>query len=85
MTESAPQSPTALAGLRVLELGAMVAAPFCGKLLASLGADVIKIEPPKMSDPSRRRGPCSRRQSPPGTQRDVPVPEHRQARRHAGR
>ena len=38
-------------------MGAMVAAPYCGKLLASLGADVIKVEPPKVGDPSRRRGP----------------------------
>ena len=35
----------------------MVAAPYCGKLLASLGADVVKVEPPKSGDPSRRRGP----------------------------
>ncbi len=48
---------TALAGLRVLEIGAMVAVPYCGKLLASLGADVVKIEPPKTGDPSRIRGP----------------------------
>ncbi len=50
-------APTALAGLRVLELGDMVAVPYCGKLLASLGAEVVKIEPPKVGDPSRRRGP----------------------------
>ena len=49
--------PTALSGLRVLELGSMVAVPYCGKLLASLGADVVKVEPPKAGDPSRRRGP----------------------------
>ena len=59
-------TPTALAGLRVLELGGMVAAPYCGKLLASLGADVVKVEPPKTGDPSRRRGPF------PG---DAPHPE----------
>ena len=50
-------TPAALPGLRVLELGGMVAVPFCGKLLASLGSDVVKIEPPKSGDPSRRRGP----------------------------
>ena len=66
MTQSDPQSPSALAGLRALELGGMVAAPYCGKLLASLGADVVKIEPPKVGDPSRRRGPF------PG---DLPHPE----------
>ena len=53
-------TPTALAGLRALELGEMVAAPFCGKLLASLGADVVKVEPPKSGDSSRRRGPFPR-------------------------
>ena len=58
MTAPPPaNSPTALDGLRVLELGAMVAAPYCGKLLASLGADVVKVERPKTGDPSRRRGP----------------------------
>ena len=50
-------TPTALQGLRVLELGGMVPVPFCGKLLASLGAEVMKVEPPKSGDPSRRRGP----------------------------
>ena len=36
-----------LEGLRVVELGALVAAPFCGMLLGDLGAEVIKIEPPE--------------------------------------
>lgn len=53
-TESAPSAP---AGLRVLELGTMVAASFCCKLLASLGADVVKVEHRKVGDSSRRRGP----------------------------
>ena len=57
MTANKTNPPTALAGLRVLELGGMVAVPYCGKLLASLGADVVKVEPPKSGDLSRRRGP----------------------------
>ena len=46
-----------LDGLSVLELGSLVAAPYCGKLLADLGADVVKIEAPGVGDPARRRGP----------------------------
>ncbi len=38
---------TPLAGLRVIELGHIAAAPFCGMLLADLGADVVKIEGPE--------------------------------------
>ena len=57
LDHTAPDAPRALAGLRVLELGGMVAASYCGKLLASLGAEVVKVEPPKAGDPSRRRGP----------------------------
>ena len=58
MTPSDSSKGTALAGLRVLELGSMVAVPYCGKLLASLGAGVVKVEPPKLGDPSRAsRGP----------------------------
>jgi crotonobetainyl-CoA:carnitine CoA-transferase CaiB-like acyl-CoA transferase len=47
----------ALTGVTVLELGRMVAAPYAAKLLADLGADVVKIEEPGVGDPSRRRGP----------------------------
>ena len=45
-----------LAGLRVLELGHFVAAPFCTRLLGDLGADVIKVEPPGAGDPVRQWG-----------------------------
>ncbi len=47
-----------LAGVRVVELGQMVAAPYCAKILADLGADVIKVEPPG-GDAARRRGPSA--------------------------
>ena len=43
----------ALAGLRVVELGQLIAGPFCGQLLGDMGADVIKIEPPVVGDPMR--------------------------------
>jgi len=43
----------ALADLRVLELGTLIAGPFCGQLLGDMGAEVIKIEPPNLGDPMR--------------------------------
>jgi len=46
-------TPGALAGLRVLEMGALIAGPFCAKLLGELGAAVVKIEPPGHGDPLR--------------------------------
>jgi crotonobetainyl-CoA:carnitine CoA-transferase CaiB-like acyl-CoA transferase len=45
-----------LAGIRVLEVGHMLAGPYCGLLLADMGADVVKIEPPE-GDISRRVSP----------------------------
>ncbi len=47
----------ALPNLRVLEVASLISGPYCGKLLASLGVEVIKAEPPGVGDPSRRRGP----------------------------
>jgi formyl-CoA transferase len=43
-----------LAGIRVLELGSLIAGPFCAKTLADFGAEVIKVEPPGDGDPLRR-------------------------------
>jgi formyl-CoA transferase len=43
-----------LAGIRVLELGSLVAGPFCGKTLADFGAEVVKVEPPGEGDPLRK-------------------------------
>jgi crotonobetainyl-CoA:carnitine CoA-transferase CaiB-like acyl-CoA transferase len=43
----------ALQGLKVIELGQLIAGPFAGKTLADFGADVIKVEPPEVGDPLR--------------------------------
>jgi formyl-CoA transferase len=48
-----PLSPGALQGLRVIEMGQLIAGPFAGKTLGEFGADVIKIEPPGSGDPLR--------------------------------
>jgi formyl-CoA transferase len=51
---SANLSPGALQGVRVVEMGQLIAGPFCGKTLAEFGADVVKIEPPGTGDPLRQ-------------------------------
>ncbi len=43
-----------LAGVKVLELGALIAGPFCAKLLGEFGAEVTKLEPPGSGDPLRK-------------------------------
>jgi formyl-CoA transferase len=50
---SAPLPPGALDGVRVVEMGQLIAGPFAGKTLAEFGADVIKIEAPGAGDPLR--------------------------------
>jgi formyl-CoA transferase/succinyl-CoA--D-citramalate CoA-transferase len=45
-----------LSGLKVVELGSFIAGPFCGQLLADLGAQVIKVEPPGTGDTMRQWG-----------------------------
>ena len=43
-----------LEGIRVIELGSLIAGPYAGALFAQFGADVIKIEPPTIGDPLRK-------------------------------
>lgn len=45
-----------LAGVRVVEMGSLLAGPFCGQLLGDFGAEVIKVEPPGKGDPMRQWG-----------------------------
>lgn len=47
----------ALEGIKVLEFASFVSGPYCSKLLADLGAEVIKVEEPEIGDEARRRGP----------------------------
>jgi len=50
--------PRILEGIRVLDFGRYIAAPFCCQLLADMGADVIRVERPE-GEPDRQRGPMS--------------------------
>jgi len=54
MATPPPSAAGPLAGVRVIELGQLIAGPFCGKTLADFGAEVIKIEPPGKGDPLRK-------------------------------
>ncbi|MEL7110053.1 MAG: CoA transferase [Pseudomonadota bacterium] len=54
MTEPIVQAP--LSGLRVIELGQLIAGPFCGQLLGDFGAEVVKVEAPDRHDPARDWG-----------------------------
>ncbi|MCB1676244.1 MAG: CoA transferase, partial [Halioglobus sp.] len=55
----------ALAGIKVIDFGQMVSAPFCAKLFSDYGADVVKVELPE-GDAARRAGPFPQ---------DIPHPE----------
>ena len=46
-----------LQGLRILDLTQALAGPFCTQILADLGADVVKVEPPQTGDIARLSGP----------------------------
>jgi len=56
MTTEEIQNTGPLAGLRVVEMGTLLAGPFCGQLLGDFGAEVIKVEPPNQGDPMRSWG-----------------------------
>lgn len=51
-----PENRGPLKGIRVVEMGQLIAGPFCGQLLGDMGAEVIKIEPPGKGDPMRDWG-----------------------------
>lgn len=57
MTTPLTQYPSPLEGVRVLDLGTRISAPFCAGLLGELGAEVIKVEEPRRGDMMRSIGP----------------------------
>ena len=52
----AVEGPGPLAGIRVVELGMLLAGPFTGRLLGDMGAEIVKVEPPGKPDPLREWG-----------------------------
>lgn len=46
----------ALEGIRVVEMGQLIAGPFCGQLLGDMGAEIVKLEPPETGDQMRHWG-----------------------------
>ncbi len=57
---SVPAATGPLKDLRVIEMGSLIAGPFCGQLMGDMGADVVKIEPPGEGDPMRKWGQGAR-------------------------
>lgn len=55
MTDS-PARKGPLTDIRLIEMGQLIAGPYCGQLMADMGADVVKVEPPNQGDPMRNWG-----------------------------
>ncbi len=53
MADDGIENTGPLKDLRLIEMGTLLAGPFCGQLMADFGAEVIKVEPPKQGDPMR--------------------------------
>jgi succinyl-CoA--D-citramalate CoA-transferase len=56
MSEARGGENLPLEGVRVVEMGSLLAGPFCGQLLGDFGAEIIKVEPPGKGDPMREWG-----------------------------
>jgi succinyl-CoA---D-citramalate CoA-transferase len=56
MSQAGDGARLPLQGVRVVEMGSLLAGPFCGQLLADFGAEVVKVEPPGKGDPMREWG-----------------------------
>lgn len=56
VAQAQPNAAGALAGVRVVELGMLLAGPYAGRLLGDMGAEIIKVEPPGQPDPLRAWG-----------------------------
>src|SRR3546814_1172074 len=50
----------ALEGIRVVEMGQLIAGPFCGQLLGDMGAEIVKLEPPVTGEQMRNWGQCDK-------------------------